>query len=185
MAMVSMKEAAGMAGVGRTTLYRKADQGLLSTTKMPDGSRKIDTAELFRVFPADSGELDTVGHAGHEVDNLKKEVEYLKSIIVAKDQVIEVQAAALRMLEYRQPLPVTVPPAAPVPPLPIIADPPPFEPTAEATSTPPADPPTSTAAAQEEIVDLKDIVAPDGKEVFGWDTPPKRSWLSRLFGRGK
>ena len=172
--MVSMKEAAGMAGVGRTTLYRKADQGLLSTTKMPDGSRKVDTAELFRVFPADSGETVTVGQGGHEVDNLKKEVEYLKSIIVAKDQVIEVQASALRMLEYRHPLPVTAPPAAPVP----IADPPLFEPTASETPTP-------SAATQEEIVDLKDIVAPDEKEVFGWDVPPKRSWLSRLFGRGK
>lgn len=52
--MLSMQEAAKRAGVGRSTLYRKAAQGLLSITDMPDGSRKVDTAELYRVFPPDT-----------------------------------------------------------------------------------------------------------------------------------
>jgi predicted site-specific integrase-resolvase len=123
MALVSMKQAAEMAGVGRTTLYRKAEKGLLSMTTMPDGSRKVDTAELYRVFPPDSTEDVEVVHEGSSVDMLKKEVEYLKElllqkdrIIEGKDQTIEVQAQALRMLEHKpqpEPTPPSEPPPAP------------------------------------------------------------------------
>lgn len=115
MALVSMKQAAEMAGVGRTTLYRKADKGLLSMTTMPDGTRKVDTAELFRVFPPDSQVDVEVVHEGSSVDMLKQEVEYLKElllqkdrIIEGKDQTIEVQAQALRLLEHR-PVPESAP----------------------------------------------------------------------------
>ena len=112
MAMVSLQEAAKLAGVGRTTLYRKADQGLLSTRKMADGSRKVDTSELFRVFPQDSPIMATVEHDGTAADTLKREIEHLKELLLHKDQIIEMknqvietQALALRMLEYKPQLP--------------------------------------------------------------------------------
>jgi len=115
MALVSMKQAAVMAGIGRTTLYRKVDKGIVSLTEMPDGSKKVDTSELFRVFPKtvpNEPEKVLVAHEGHGVDTLKKELEHLKEIrniesqkyegiIQAKDQLIEAQAKALRLLEHK------------------------------------------------------------------------------------
>ena len=103
MAIVNLTQAAELAGIGRSTLWRKSKQGVLSTTKFPDGSPGIDTAELFRVFPRESDIKAQVIHEETTLELLKQEVNHLKEIIVAKDQVIEVQAAALRMLEHKTP----------------------------------------------------------------------------------
>jgi len=48
--LLSLTDAAKLAGVSRATLYRKLKSGELSATKRRDGSRAIDTAELVRVF---------------------------------------------------------------------------------------------------------------------------------------
>jgi hypothetical protein len=50
MSTVNLTEAASLAGVSRTTLYKKIQQGKISLSKLPDGSRGIDVAELGRVF---------------------------------------------------------------------------------------------------------------------------------------
>lgn len=50
MAIVSISEAARLAGVGRATLYRRIDDGTISTVQNHDGSRGIDTSEILRVF---------------------------------------------------------------------------------------------------------------------------------------
>jgi hypothetical protein len=109
MAVVGMAEAAKLAGVGRTTLWRKAKAGTLSTTKFPDGSPGIDTAELFRVFPVETVERAQEIQDGTETERLKQEVKHLHDLLQLKDQVIETQAQALRLLEHR-------PPAAPADP---------------------------------------------------------------------
>jgi len=50
MTVVSLTEAAKLADVSRPTLYRYLKNGTLSATKLLDGSRGIDVAELTRVF---------------------------------------------------------------------------------------------------------------------------------------
>jgi excisionase family DNA binding protein len=50
MALVSLAEAAKLAGVSRQTVYRKVNGGELSATRRPDGSKGVDTSELERVF---------------------------------------------------------------------------------------------------------------------------------------
>jgi hypothetical protein len=50
MAIVNLTRAAALAGVSRNTLYRHISRGKLSTTRLPDGNRGVDTAELQRVF---------------------------------------------------------------------------------------------------------------------------------------
>lgn len=51
MPIVNISEAASIAGVARSTLYRKHKQGLISFSALPDGQPGIDTAELYRVYP--------------------------------------------------------------------------------------------------------------------------------------
>ena len=99
--IVNLTQAAEMAGIGRSTLWRKAKSGVLSTTKFPDGSPGVDTAELFRVFPRETDIKAQVTHEETSLELLKQEVIHLKQIISSKDQVIEVQAQALRMLEHK------------------------------------------------------------------------------------
>jgi hypothetical protein len=106
MAIVNLSQAAKLAGVGRSTLWRKAKAGVLSTTQFPDGSPGVDTAELFRVFPCGTGETVQVIHEETtDTTLLKQEITHLKLIIASKDQVIEVQAQALRLLEHKQEAP--------------------------------------------------------------------------------
>lgn len=50
MAIVSISEAAKLAQVARSTIYRHLNNGDLSATKQADGTRGIDTSELARVF---------------------------------------------------------------------------------------------------------------------------------------
>ena len=119
MAYLTIAEASAMTGIARTTLYRKAEKGVLSLVEQPDGSKKIDTSELFRVYPQKSDETPKVIHEGHEPDMLKQEILHLKAmlqmqaskfeeIIKVKDQVIAVQEQSLRLLEHKiesQPVP--------------------------------------------------------------------------------
>ena len=108
MAIVNMTEAAKLSGTNRTTLWRKAKAGVLSTTTFPDGAPGIDTAELFRVFPPEQTATAPVQHNAARFERLEHEIEHLHSLLQLKDQVIETQAQALRLLEHRP----TVEPAA-------------------------------------------------------------------------
>lgn len=58
MAMVGLSEAAKLAGKNRTTVFRAMKTGRLSFTVNDAGERRVDIAELQRVFPA------TVAHNG-------------------------------------------------------------------------------------------------------------------------
>lgn len=89
MAIVNMKQAAELAGVSRTTLWRKAKDGVLSTTKFPDGSPGVDTAELFRVFPRVS---DNETQVTHEETAMQLEKQVRESAI----RVLEKEVVLLR-----------------------------------------------------------------------------------------
>jgi len=52
MALLNISAAARAVGKDRTTLHRKLKSGALSATVMPGGQKRIDTAELERVFGA-------------------------------------------------------------------------------------------------------------------------------------
>ena len=51
MALVSLGQAAKLAGLGKTTLARAINSGRLSATRRDDGGYQIDVAELERVYP--------------------------------------------------------------------------------------------------------------------------------------
>jgi excisionase family DNA binding protein len=57
MTLLTLRQAAKTVGVSRSTIYRKVDEGALSATTLPDGTKAIDTSELLRVF----GELKPTG----------------------------------------------------------------------------------------------------------------------------
>jgi DNA-binding transcriptional MerR regulator len=62
MAIVGIAEAARMAGVAQSTVHRAMQAGRLSYTTDPTGKRRIDVAELQRVFEIKGAE--TAGFAG-------------------------------------------------------------------------------------------------------------------------
>lgn len=51
MALVSLGQAAKLAGLGKTTLARAIKAGRLSATRRDDGGYQIDISELERVYP--------------------------------------------------------------------------------------------------------------------------------------
>ena len=126
MPIVNMTQAAKLAGINRTTLYRKVAEGKLSAIKDQEGKSTIDTAEIIRCFPHRAPYLAQIDFSSetaidypdneqqatfksqqdersehHQATQLKREIEHLQQLLVAKDQVIEAQAQALRLVEYK------------------------------------------------------------------------------------
>ena len=67
MAMLSLGQAARLAGVGKTTLTRAIRAGKISATKRDDGRYEIDPAELGRVYDIKAETPDTVTPTGDVV----------------------------------------------------------------------------------------------------------------------
>lgn len=106
MPIVNMTQAAKLAGVGRTTLYRKASKGVLSTTTLPDGSPGVDTAEIFRVFPSaqplKQNETIEVVHDGtRDIALLELEITNLRELLAAERRNSEDLRSAIRLLEHQ------------------------------------------------------------------------------------
>jgi len=106
--VVNMTQAAELAKVGRSTLYRHAKKGTLSTTTMPDGSPGVDTSELFRVFPvAQSPGQDETVKVTHEgtpdTALLKLEIDHLKELLAAERRNNEDLRHAMRVIEHKIP----------------------------------------------------------------------------------
>jgi len=55
-AYLTPSAAARRAGISRSTLYRALQKGTLSASRGADGKKRIDVAELARVFPLDADE---------------------------------------------------------------------------------------------------------------------------------
>lgn len=72
MAFVSITEAIRLSGVSRATFYKKyLKEGKISTSGDAKGRKRIDTAELIRVFGKLAGDDQTI-----QVDNTKNDQEY-------------------------------------------------------------------------------------------------------------
>ena len=101
MAVLNMTQAAKAAGITRKTLYTHIASGKVSTVDV-SGIRGIDVSEIHRVY-GDIGykvtpDTDSI-HADN--DRLRAELLAARELLRAKDQTIEVQAQALRLLEHR------------------------------------------------------------------------------------
>lgn len=85
MALVNVTEAARLAGVSRPTLYRRMDSGTLSFTLDANKERRIDTAELLRVF----GKLTD---ADTPTDGTEKPTDVTVDVTVDADMVVLLKA---------------------------------------------------------------------------------------------
>lgn len=94
MALVSISEAARLAGISRTHLYKKyLAEGILSKTQDEQGNSVIDTAEILRVF----GKLHGDNSVTDEVNiPLHEELQAENSVLKAKIEMME------RLLEERE-----------------------------------------------------------------------------------
>lgn len=98
MPKVSISEAARMAGIARSTLYRAyIDAGKVSIEKDILGKPVIDVSELVRVFPDLEGvpkpvsEEDSLSHCAtcEKYKLLQADVERLEAVLEAKDAALE------------------------------------------------------------------------------------------------
>lgn len=97
MTLLTVRQAADMAGVTRQTMYRLLDSGKVSSTAKPDGSKAIDTSELLRHFgtlqspdtvqpeKSDGQRQSKRSHVTSTDTHLQIEVERLKAMLAAKD----------------------------------------------------------------------------------------------------
>jgi len=128
MALITISEAARLAKKNRTTIYKYINNGKLSVVASVDGIKKIDTSELIRVFPdckiekeQQQGDNATQQQSTDEINNLRKEIQHLKELmkaqqelLVEKDKRNEDLKHALLLIESKlpathepQPMPVT------------------------------------------------------------------------------
>jgi len=101
-AIVTLAEAAKLAGVSRQTIYRKAASGELSTVRQVDGTKGVDTSELERVFGplrtsetvSGDNESDTV-----RITRTTPETGVIQAQLDAAHQVIKAQEARIADLQ--------------------------------------------------------------------------------------
>ncbi len=94
MALLDITAAAKAAGVSRPTLYRKMAEGVVSWDVDHQGKRRIDSAELLRVFgPLHSHgdnlsdvSSNTVRHNAETVEGYKIAIDTLKSQVESERQ---------------------------------------------------------------------------------------------------
>ena len=124
MALVSISEAARLAGVARSHFYKAyVDTGKISVSKDFQGKRKIDTSEIMRVFgvlagQSSSAEVDalektkkTEGHTGQEevISLLKQQLQEAKQEAAEREQWYRQQigelTSTIKVLEHHSPPP--------------------------------------------------------------------------------
>ena len=122
MALVSVSEAARLAGCTRANLYKTYIQtGKLSVTHDHQGKPKVDTAEVLRVFGSlqgDSNQIDTgsqtltgssvkgdTRHEKMEVKMLLKQLEEAKEREQWYRQQIGELTSTIKLLEHQRPAP--------------------------------------------------------------------------------
>ncbi len=68
MAMLSLREAAAVAGVNKSSIFRAIKSGRLSAGRTDDGDYAIDPAEVMRVYPPKPGTLPKQDATGEAVE---------------------------------------------------------------------------------------------------------------------
>jgi len=125
MALITISETARLTGKNRTTIYKYINSGKLSVVASVDGSKKIDTSEILRVFPdckivekQQHGDNVTQQHATQEIDTLRQEISHLKELMKAQQELLaekdkrnEDLKQALLLIESK--LPTTPEPVTP------------------------------------------------------------------------
>ena len=104
MPVINLTQAAKLAGIGRTTLYRKAKKGILSTTTAPDGSPGVDTSELFRVFPPKQHEVaqtEPPETVETQMALLKQHVGHLEELLSLERKRNDELVQAMKMISHR------------------------------------------------------------------------------------
>lgn len=113
MTMLSLGQAAKLAGVGKTTISRAVHSGRLSAVRNGDGGYQIDPAELARVYDLDAARLEkretpeassVTGHAERDAtlaDRLKyqNEVRLLQAQVQALRDLMESEKARREQAE--------------------------------------------------------------------------------------
>ena len=111
MTLLTVRQAADMAGVTRQTMYRLLDSGKVSATVAHDGTKVIDKAELLRHFGAlqspdtvqpeksDGQRQSKRSHVVSTDTQLQIEIERLKAMLAAKD--IEIAMLRQRIEELK------------------------------------------------------------------------------------
>lgn len=97
--MISAKEAAERTGMSKAGIVKALRTGKVSGTKNDNGEWEIDPVELFRVYPP----LPTGEHSRAEVgsDPVVTQVEHLQTQLVLMREIIDSQAATIRILTAR------------------------------------------------------------------------------------
>lgn len=113
MALVTVRRASELVGMSRQAMYRCLASGRVSATVGHDGEKRIDTAELMRVF----GELQTPEQSESKAAdrsrqatatpeqsvsvNLQMELVELRAELRVRDAQVQAQAAEIAMLMQR------------------------------------------------------------------------------------
>lgn len=113
--LVSISEAAKLAGVSRTTLYKKyIAQGKLTVLKNAKNLPEIDTSELLRVFGVLQQQLCNFQKFEHgltlpvndenvsKIEQLENELKHSQELVQEKDKHIADLQKALHLIEYTQ-----------------------------------------------------------------------------------
>jgi hypothetical protein len=115
---ISAKEAAELVGLSKGAIINSIKSGKISAEKDLNGQWQLEAVELFRVYkPVNSGY--TPGGIGTErydtpanTPNMQREIELLREMLLAKDEVIKAKEDALEdlrramlMLESAKPQP--------------------------------------------------------------------------------
>ena len=106
MALVSISEAARLAGISRTHLYKKyLDEGIISKTTDAVGNSVIDTSEILRVFGKLHGQEDSEQPEASTINSiLHAELQSENSVLKAKLEMMEklLQEKELRINDLRE-----------------------------------------------------------------------------------
>ena len=94
--MLTLGQAAKIAGCGKTTLTRAIRAGRLSATRNDDGSYAIDASELARVFSVTLDGVPATGASVHRATHGDPEIETRLALAEAKARALEDMLAEVR-----------------------------------------------------------------------------------------
>jgi hypothetical protein len=122
---ISAKEAATLVGLSKGAIINSIKSGRLSAEKDLNGEWKIEPVELFRVYPPVNSGYTPVGIGIEHHDtptnthNMQREIDLLREMLLAKDEVIKAKEDALEDLR-RALLVIEARSATPTPPAPVV-----------------------------------------------------------------